>query len=331
MVNSIRSILDGIPKLLRIIAFFIFFAGDSDRSKKELNKVLNKSYLHKNILYFLIVLFISLLFSIAFGPYVSQKLLNKPTTFNVSAQTEEVKVVTHNIPMSRWPVRGADISRSCPEEEKDVEHLKFTGSLSINPSVYLTLTRVAFGDLKVTLYSSEDKSVGDLYNEEDEYVNSLTSCAFFYIRKIAERTGKGDTIVLPVTGDISVGSEIRFLTQSSMPVLRAGQVTILDRSFVTGENYSVGPFSLETGDNFTVHNSTVSSQGFILINENAAINLVFRAKGFRGVINRYQSEDYELRNSYWSKLYHDESLSLAWILIIVLFNVIRIYLRYLVN
>jgi len=331
MKNIIHSILDGIPSLLRVIAFFIFFAGDSDRSKNELNKVLNDSWLHKYLLYLLILVFLSLLGAITFGPYVSQKILAKPTTFNVSAVTEEVKVVTHKTPMSRWPLKNIEISRDCPEDEGDIKYLDFSGSLNINPSVYLTLTRVAFGDLKVTLYSNNDNAVGELYDNEDEFVLSLTSCAFFYIRKINERTSRGETIVLPVTGDISAGSEIRFLTQSSMPILREGQVTILDRSFMTDENYSVGPFSLEAGDTFKVHNSKVSSQGFVLVNENAAINLTFRAKGLRGVIKRYQSEDYELRNSYWSKLYHDESLSLAWILIIVLFNIIRIYLRYLVN
>jgi len=334
--NIFKGILSKIKKyfrnFFRTIGFFIFFAGDSDRSKKELNKVLNKSFFHSYFIYALILLFISLFFIVTCGPLISKIIFNKPTTFNVSAVTEEVKVVTRKIPMSRWPVTNINLSRNCSEEgAKSVLQHKFTGSISINDSVQITFTRIVFGDLKVTLFNSNNMSVGDLYDEEDEHVASLASCAFFYVTKLSERFASGETIVLPISGDISVGSDVRFLTHDKLPVLRKGEVTILDRSFIIGENYSVGPFVLGTGDTFEVQDSNVSSQGFISLNEDAAIKLVFRAKGARGVIKRYQSEDYEIKNSYWSKLYNDEALSLAWVLIFILFNIIRVYLRFLVN
>ena len=333
LMRMSRKVKFFLRKTLRTIGFFIFFAGDSDRSKKELNKVLDKRQFHSYLVYSLVLLFVSLLFIITSGPFISQKLFKKPTTFNVSAVTEEVKVFTHKIPMSKWPVQNVDVSRDCPDEDvsEKNQHQKFSGSISVNPSIQITFTRIAFGDLKVTLYSNENKSVGDLYDEEDEHVSSLTNCSFFYITKLAERSASGNTIVLPISGDISAGSDIRFLTQNKMPVLKEGEVTILDRSFIIGENYSVGPYALGTGDTFEVQDSSVSSQGFISINEDAAIKLVFRAKGLKGIIKRYQSEDYEIRNSYWSKLYHDEALSLAWVLIFILFNIIRVYLRFLVN
>ena len=315
---------------LRTLGFFIFFAGESDRSKKELHKVLDDKSLHQCFIYLLILFFVVLVLAVVFGPFVSQRFLS-PTTFNVSAVTEEVKVVTPNVPMSSWPVSNATLSKSCPEEGA-TQNIQFTGSISIKPLVQITFTRIAFDKLVVMLFNENEKtSVGELYDSNDEYVGSLTSCAFFVINNISELVSSGKTIVFPITGKITAGNEIRFLTQTKNPVLREGKVTILDRSFVFGEHYSVGPFDLETGDSFEIRRHTVPSQGFVLINEKPAINLVYRAKAFRGVIKRYQSENFELRNSYWSKIYNDESLSLSWLLIAILFNVIRVYLRFLVN
>ncbi len=88
------------------------------------------------------------------------------------------------------------------------------------------------------------------------------AAAFFYIKDLKKRSEAGETIVFPVTGDIKVGNEIRFLTQVNTPVLQGGTVTILDRTFLINENYSVGPFDLEMGDSFVVENPLVPSQGF---------------------------------------------------------------------
>jgi len=340
-----KCIQYSIRTILRTAGFFIFFAGDSDRSKKELNRALKKNPFHRYFIYFLILLFFGLLAAVILGPFAYQTILKNFTTFNVSASTEEVEVMTSDVPMSWWPVTDIELSKTCPDEG-DIQYEQFTGSIKINSSVKIIFTRIAYGDLRVAMYRNsseyidrpddendgkEKNSVGELYDDEDEYNGSLTNCAFFNIKNIVESAKSGKTVVFPVTGKIAAGKEIRFLTQNKVPVLRKGKVTILDRTFVVGENYSVGPFELEMGDGFEIQSPSVPSQGFVLVNEEPAINLVFRAEGLRGVVKRYQSEDYELRNSYWSKLYNDKVLYLSWALIIVLFNIIRVYLRFLVN
>ena len=316
---------------VRTIGFFIFFAGDSGCSKNELNTALYDSPSHKLFIYFNIIFFIGLVVVASIGTFFYQNILNNPTSFNVNAITEEVKVSTLEVPMSRWPVKGIELSKNCPDKESDVELIDFTGNININPFVRITFTRISLGELYVAMYNDTNDSVGDLFDEEDEHAGSLTSCAFFQINNIAKRAELGETFVFPITGEISAGNEVRFLAQNNTPILREGQVTILDRSFLVGENYSIGPFDLDMGDTFEIQKTTVPSQGFVLVNENPAINLVFRGEGFRGVIKRYQSEDYVLQNTFWSKLYNDEALSLVWVFIFIQFNFIRVYLRYLVN
>lgn len=318
---------------LRTIGFFIFFAGDSDRSKKELNDVLDGYSLHRNLAYFLIIVFIVLFLSVAYFTFIKHSVFESPTTYSVSVITEQVYLTTQDTPMSQWHLKDIEISKSCSEGPKAILWEHFTGSININPFVQLTLTRIAKGDLSVQMYT-DNGSVGDLFDIEDEFDSPLSNCAFFNIKNISDRANRGETIVLPLTGDIVAGKEIRFLTQDTTPLLKSGKIKILDRSIWTGENYSVDPFDLEIGDLFEIQKTkepVIPSQGFALINEEPAINLVFRATGYRAVIKRFQSENYELRNSFWSKLYHDEGLLITWGVIIFLFSIIRIYLRYLVN
>lgn len=251
----------------------------------------------------------------------------KATTFNVSAITEEVSIETHKEPMSPWPVKDIQLSKSCPDEPADLKMEKFTGTIKLRAETVVTLTRIAEGDLSVKLLGKNQQPTGELFDLEDESVGLLSDCAFFKIDNIDARSKQGETIVLPVTGDITAGRDIRFLTNYKTPVLLSGNVTILDKTLLVNENYSVGPFELELGDTFVIKKPEVVSRGFVRVNAEPAINLVFRAKGERALIKRYQSESFELVNSIWSKLYQDKALSIAWVLVVLLLGAIRIHLR----
>ena len=251
----------------------------------------------------------------------------KATTFNVSAITEEVRIETHKDPMSPWPVKNIRLSKTCPDEPADLRMEKFTGTIKLRADTVVTLTRIAEGDLSVKLLGKNEQPTGELFDLEDESVGLLSDCAFFKIDNIDVRSKQGETIVLPVTGDITTGRDIRFLTDHKTPVLLSGNVTILDRTLLVNENYIVGPFELELGDAFVIKEPEVVSRGFVRVNTDPAIKLVFRAKGERALIKRYQSESFELVNSIWSKLYQDKALSIAWVLVVLLLGAIRIHLR----
>ena len=78
-INKITDyISDHTHIILRTIGFFIFFAGESDRSKRDLHKTLNQKTKHCNFIYFLIVLFICLVLTASFGPLSQKNYLIKP-------------------------------------------------------------------------------------------------------------------------------------------------------------------------------------------------------------------------------------------------------------
>lgn len=249
------------------------------------------------------------------------------TSFNVSVVTEELRVETQDTPMSKWPVNNVTMSRTCPDDPDDVKTENFSGTVAVVPDTEIIFTRITQGDLVVKMKNSNRKKTALLTDEEEEPAGTLSDCSYFSIKGTTDRVTKGETIVLPVTGKIHVGNEIRFLSHHITPVLYNGNISIIDKTFILNENYSVGPFELEMGDSFIVKNQKVPSQGFISVNQDSAINLVFRAQGSHGLIKRYQSEAYELRNSIWSKLYQDEALSGIWMVVLLFLGIIRTYLK----
>lgn len=253
------------------------------------------------------------------------------TSFNISVVTEELRVETQDTPMSKWPLKNITLSRTCPDDPEDVKTEIFNGTIAVVPDTEIIFTRITQGDLVVKMKNSKQKQTAVLTDEEEEPAGTLSDCSYFSINGTTNRVTKGETIVLPVTGRIHVGNEIRFLSHHINPVLYSGKISIIDKTFILSENYSVGPFELEMGDSFIVKNQKVPSQGFISVNQDAAINLVFRAQGSHGLIKRYQSEAYELRNSIWSKLYQDEALSGIWMAVLIFLGIIRTYLKLIVE
>lgn len=302
----------------------ILFAGDDPVSKTALSEALQEKR-SRIILGILLVLLLTVIGCAVFGTF------RQATSFNVSVITEELRVNTLNTPMSKWPVKDILVSKNCPDDPDEIRYETFSGSIELLPDVTITLTRIASGDLTVKLSHPGGKPTAKLIDEDEEYAGNLSGCAFFHIKDIESRSNKGETIVFPVTGNIEVGNEIRFLTHTKTPLLHSGKISILDKTFFVNENYSVGPFELEMGDSFIVENQSVPSQGFVSITAEPAIHLVFRAKGSHGLIKRYQSESYKLKNSVWSKLYQDEALSIMWMSVLVMLGIIRTYLKFIVD
>jgi hypothetical protein len=334
--HTCPGIFDCPGAFAKLIGYFIFFAGDSDRSKMELNEALSQRHLARWFFYILIFGFLWLTLYVGFYTFLKHEYFEKPTTFSVHANTELVQVSTQQVPMSRWYLDSVLVAASCPEDEGEkLEFHRFTGSIQLNAGVKIKFVRVGQGLLTVSLLkNNEDEPspsrVGELFDEEDDLYKELGDCAVLEY-DLGHKPEQIDSIVLPITGEIIAGREIRFTTQSKIPILLEGQVTILDRAIWTDENYNVGPYDLEPGDSFIVHDPIVASQGFVLVNDERAMTLVYRAQGLRGAIKRYQAEDYQIKNSFWSKLYHDDGLAITWIFILILFSFIRVYLRYLVN
>jgi len=308
--------------ILKYLILFFFVPNDLSTTKTNINQSFPL------FVWFVVWLVLAVLaMALIFTMYGTGLGRHQPSTYNISAITENISIQTSEGPMSNWPVKNIHLTNPCQEEPEEVTTIKFTGIIELNPGVKLEIQRIGKGVLTVG-FNNKNRKSGTLLDKEEEYFGELSNCAYFQIPDLTKRMGKGETIVLPLTGVITPGPEMKFLSQSEVPVLRSGMVSLLDKKVLSAENYTIGPFILELGDTFQLKQHAVASQGFVLIDDSPAIKLVYRAKGYDGVINRYQTGDFSINNSIWSRLYHDETISYIWIFFITLYGFTRLIIRY---
>jgi len=251
-------------------------------------------------------------------------------TFNISATTEKITVDTTDSVMSSWPVKNIKLTLNCPDEPGDIKEINFSGSIKLKPGVKLSIQRIGLGEFSVEFTNEYNVSSGELYTITQQYFADLSSCAYFRITDIKQRVKNGDTIVLPLSGQITPAPMMKFLSQPDVALLRSGKISIIDKkflSFISDEFYTIGPFILGLGDSVQLKNSTVANQGFLLIDNNAAMQLVYRARASKAIITRYQTDGIVIQNGFWSRLLHDETINILWLAIIALFSFIRFYIK----
>ncbi len=252
------------------------------------------------------------------------------TTFNVHAETDRVSVYTSANKNLVWWVQGATVFLSCSSDPKDAEPVRFSGRLVFGNNVDVDVRSWKGRMMSISVHGDHsDVPVLEAFKSNDEMVFDAFDCVDIKIDDLEGAKQKGQTFVFPVSGDISIGGEISFRKNDGY-LLKSGQVNILDKGLLVDHYYSVGPFELNTGDKFKVKGNSVDSVGFISLNEDDMM-VVYRAKGQYGLVQRYMSEDYEISNSIWTRLYHDQTLVYLWVCVLVFFALIKVFIRFLIE
>lgn len=327
-------------KSIQFFTVFYFVNHDVDYGNK---KIYHEMEIKKSIAWLMIIFLISTacFFLLLLYAITTTFMDSNESTFNINAIVEELSLQTQAVPMSRWVFDEVELKLGCPidsDERVDVIK-KFSGKMEIQPEVNIFFTRIAKGDLIIKLQSRLQNSVADLYDFNNDFLNTQPRhCMFIYIRNVSDRSKQGKTIVLPLTGHIKLGKLMQFSEFSDVPILREGEVSILDKTILFNHHYVVGPFPLSLGDYLIVdkaiektsNNEIITpGQGFILVDYNPAIRVIYREIGHKATIKRFQSEDYDISNNAWSRLTHDKFLSNAWVIVIIWFMLNKILIKYL--
>ena len=237
-------------------------------------------------------------------------------TFNVTIVTENIVVRTTEEPSSRWFLSDVEI-----REEGESCFKLFQGSVSFNPKVSITIERISNGPLRILIRSLlPEQSVGNLYDQTDEFLKRLGKRVIFRIQNVKDRTMNGKTIVLPLTGIVEAGRELRFSTSPSVGLLRSGKVSMLAKTLWGRTAYDAGTVQLDIGDRFIVDKPQSSSYGFVLANEKPGITSVFRTVGKRGRVIRFGSEGYTISSSIFTRITNDRVVQGLWMTFFFLFS-----------
>ena len=248
----------------------------------------------------------------------------RPITFNVISKTEILSATVSQGARSRWQLSGVQLQRNCEDEA-----VEFTGSLELAASTRIQIQRITTGPMRILLVSESNDGAGDLYDNEEEFLETLADCSTIVVHNLRERAEKGETLFLPITGEVEIGHEVRFQTTSSSPLLKSATISMLSQPLVGKSHFDVGKIQLDMGDVFTVKDPITSAFGFVLVDASPGMSGVFRLKGTTGQVIRFGAEGYLVQTPLWVKLANDPILTGIWIVFLFLLKYIGLVAKWL--
>jgi hypothetical protein len=227
------------------------------------------------------------------------------TTFNVTARTERLEMKVSEQPISRWYVDKAEIF-----EDNNSSEERFSGSIELAHPVTVMMERVAYGDLWIHIEcivspgAVEECHSGILYSETEDRIRSLKSDVDIYFTGIRDRADKGETILLPVSGEVMVGRTSGIGTTA---ILRSGKVSMLGRSVFRSNAFEAGSVELNLGDRFHVTDIDPDSTtlGFVLADQAPGLTAAYRIVGSAGSVTRPGGGMYTVTTSVYQRFLSD--------------------------
>lgn len=257
--------------------------------------------------FFLLVLFITSL----------SLVWDNATLFNVNAITEKVAIKASEFSgFAQWRMIDVDLRNGCDDTIET-----HTGILSVTEHSEIEIERVGLGPIKIGIFSTTGRTVGTLETDQGDIVE-LRDCAALTVS-----LPENGSITWLVDGNIIVGSQPKEATETHLRLLKTGSVTIADKAIVSNEYYLSEPHSLNLGDTFYIENPTTQGSGLLHVSNSPALQITYSGKGERGYIQRYKTEEIPLENNIWVKLINDETLIFGWVLLLVVYTVVKLIIR----
>ncbi|MEP1385643.1 MAG: hypothetical protein ABJK64_17825 [Paraglaciecola sp.] len=257
-------------------------------------------------------------------------LNNKNTLFNVTATSEIAEIESYKVPSSSlektasikmtpfppWMLENTMVHEDCEETLTTL-----SGALNIDPNTLIEFRRIDIKDLVISLVSEDSDSVGYItLNSGAKY--PLSDCV-----GIRFEINDNTSYTFPFDGQIFIGNDIKENVSRS-PILYEGVVKIADKALFSQEYYWADEKVLDIGDKFSIKNQSIQSSGFIFVNKEPGLKITYRGKGALGIISKYKSEDVVLKNSFWLKLYNDETIILLWLLLGAIYTATKVVTRF---
>lgn len=189
----------------------------------------------------------------------------------------------------------------------------FTGSIRPATDTSIEMERVLEGPFRIRLRSRRASApVATLTNSETEETSSIQNRLVIVVEGIRERSMRGASIVLPIDGAVVVGRRLGNEVSDRTPILREGTVTLLGRSILSGTLFRTGLFQLSPGDELTVRGAGLFSKAFVALDDRLGFQVIGRAQTSQANVDRFGSQGYAIRASWWARLTSDLTVQGLW-------------------
>lgn len=195
------------------------------------------------------------------------------TTYNITANTEQLIITTKDGDGSRLPLYGVNIYT---DTSRYLEN--FDGVFEISRDVEITIDRIASGPVIITFESKGNAPTGFLYRSTDsKYFKETGPYLRIEINDINKRADEGQTTILPINGLVSIGRPIGFeVFGSSTALLRSGEIAMTGSSTFSKMTFDAGQKALNLGDQVIFEEQANKAIGFATINENPGMQVAYR-------------------------------------------------------
>lgn len=248
--------------------------------------------------------------------------------------------MTVNTEYIHYQIREKNNSRFIFEDVEvtgldSVIYKNFNGSFELSNDVKVTIERIAFGSAVITIEKAKDSSTGKLFNGVDGKLLSQTpSFVEFIIDSLSERAGRGQTIILPIDGDVTIGRSVDMeIYGEGSSILRSGNISLTGQSQIFSEEFDANSQELLLGDQLKFDAVTNKAFGFVTLNENPGIQAAYRVKARRARILKPGLREIDggkvIRARPLDRFLHASSfqfLSLLFGCIIVIINIISFFM-----
>lgn len=248
--------------------------------------------------------------------------IHMPSTFSVTVNSEFIHFKIVNEDTGVLP-----IDKAIRIDKKGDSLESFTGVVKLAKNAHVAIERIGYGAVTIKILNKNGNSVGNYYSTNDSTRQIAASDYLaFKIGGIDSRVNKGETIVIPITGEVFLGRNMNYNAYDhSTALLRHGIVEVIGQSIFTNSYYKSGTHDLTLGDEFVVERPKSKAFGFVTINENVGMSAAYKVIGMEGKIFSMGPESdnkgYPITQSLWSKLQNDlviKSLSIAITLLFTL-------------
>lgn len=251
----------------------------------------------------------------ACAAYVVFLVYPAPTTFNVTVETERIEYVTRNEMASRIALDSVEVVTDAMSPVSDPMS-PFSGAFQVGDSASVVVERVGRGGLLIQVEAYETGRAGRFFDEYGEPTGEAGPYVEFFLHDPGERAERGQNVIIPIAGRVSLGRNVGFETGATTAILRSGEVTMLGRSILwwfSDEVYEAGSVDLDLGDTFIVDAPASEAVGFAVINERPALSAAYRVNGRRAQIIRPgpAASGYPVSISFLDRLLNDRFFR-AW-------------------
>jgi hypothetical protein len=242
-------------------------------------------------------------------------------TFAVTAAIERVEFITSKGKTTNWFLKNAQY---IPEYESPRQ--EFSGYLELGEGVRVTIERVAMGPLYIQVQANtpDQSDLGVLFAEDGSPLGAIHRHALFKIIDFQTLSANGKNVVLPISGDVRLGTLVERPTLPSVPLLRQGQITVIGHSLLGDDLYKGDSQSLDPGDVVEIGNASGPAIGFVAVEEGPALMATFHVVAKNLSVNRLPASGYTVSSTVFSRIKNDGTLQSIWAALLFLLALKRI-------